>query len=87
MEGDIATVGGTLTDNSQVDNILASISPSCVDELVGYEGLGSKARDINEDPSTNHVFNYFNTGEMTITWLLNEERAYITAAESSVDLE
>ena len=80
MERDIATVGGTLTDNSQVDNILASISPSCVDELVGYKGLGAKARDINENPSTNHVFN---TGEMTITWLLNEERAYITAAESA----
>ena len=81
MERDIVTIGGTLMDNSQVDNILSSVSPSCIDELVanGYKGLGAKARDINENPSTNKVFA---TGKETITWLLNEERAYITAAEA-----
>ena len=81
MERDIVTIGGTLMDNSQVDNILSSVSPSCIDELVanGYKGLGATARDINENPSTNKVFA---TGKETITWLLNEERAYITAAEA-----
>ena len=79
IERDVATVRGSLTDNSQVDNILASLSPSCVDEMVGYKGLGSLARDHMENPKTKSDFD---TGDSTIEWLIQQEHAYITAADA-----
>ena len=79
---DVAKVGGTLADGSQVDNILESISPQCVDELtlLGFMGLGTLARNHSENP-LNRL--NFDTGEHTIEWLMNNEPAYVNAAQDA----
>ena len=79
---DVAKVGGTLADGSQVDNILDSISPQCVDELskLGFMGLGTLAKNHAENPLNRGLFD---TGEHTITWLTNNEPAYVNAAQDA----
>ena len=43
IERDVKAINGSLTDDSQVDNILASILCYTMDEMIGYKGLGAVA--------------------------------------------
>ena len=53
IERDVKAIHGSLNDDSQVDNILASISCYTVDEMTGYKGLGALARDHHANPNSN----------------------------------
>ena len=76
---DVKAIKGSMEDDSQVDNILASLSCYTVDELVGYKGLGAVARDHHANPNTR---DQIDTGTKLKEWLLGQEEAYIEAAET-----
>ena len=82
LRRDVARIGGSLTDGSQVDNIMESVSPQCVDELskLGYMGLGTLAKNHSENPVNRHQFD---TGIHTIEWFQQHEPAYISAAQDA----
>ena len=79
IERDVKAINGSLDDDSQVDNILASISCYTVDEMIGYKGLGAVARDHHANPKTQSDID---TGRKLIDWLLEKEEEYIEAAEA-----
>ena len=82
LRRDVARIGGSLTDGSQVDNIMESVSPQCVDELskLGYMGLDTLAKNHSENPVNRHQFD---TGIHTIEWFQQHEPAYISAAQDA----
>ena len=79
---DVAKVGGTLADGSWVDNILESISFQCGDELrlLRFMGLGTLPKNHSENPLNKLNFD---TSKHTIEWLMNNESAYVNAAEDA----
>ena len=79
IECDVKAINGSLTDDSQVDNILASISCYTVDEVIGYKGLGAVAGDHHANPNTQTEID---TGCKLMDWLLEKEKEYIEAAEA-----